>query len=158
RLAVGTLGSAWGAVAMVCAGCRYVAEDAVERIVVEYEPRPVVRDAESALDPASPVLHDEAETNLLVSREFARGDVDAAVAGAALVVRERFRFHRHTPVCMENRGCLAEYATGSGALTLRSSAQCPGLVRDILTDLLDMPEHLIRVIATDVGGGFGAKA
>jgi carbon-monoxide dehydrogenase large subunit len=157
-LALGKVRHVGEAVAMVAAQSRYVAEDAVERIVVEYEPLPVVRDVESALDPASPVLHDEAETNLLVSREFTRGDVDAALAGAAVVVRERFRFHRHTPVCMENRGCLAEYATASGALTLRSSAQCPGLVRDVLTDLLDMPEHLIRVIATDVGGGFGAKA
>jgi len=146
------------AVAMVAAESRYLAEDAIERIVVEYAPLPVVKDMESALEPASPVLHDEAGTNLLVSREFVRGDVDAALAGAALVVRERFRFHRHTPVCMENRGCLAEYATGSETLTLRSSAQCPGLVRDVLSDLLDMPEHRIRVIAADVGGGFGAKA
>ena len=157
-LALGKVRHVGEAIAMVAAESRYVAEDAVEHIVVEYEPLPVVRDVESALDPASPVLHDEAETNLLVSREFARGDVDAALAGAAVVVRERFRFRRHTPVCMENRGCLAEYATASGALTLRSSAQCPGIVRDVLTDLLGMPEHLIRVVATDVGGGFGAKA
>ena len=157
-LALGKVRHVGEAVAMVAAESRYVAEDAVERIVVDYEPLPVVRDVESALDPASPVLHDEAETNLLVRREFARGDVDAALAGAAVVVRERFRFHRHTPVCMENRGCLGEYATASGALTLRSSAQCPGLVRDVLADLLDIPEHLIRVIANDVGGGFGAKA
>jgi aerobic carbon-monoxide dehydrogenase large subunit len=157
-LALGKVRHVGEAVAMVAAESRYVAEDAVERIVVDYEPLPVVRDVESALDPASPVLHGEAETNLLVSREFARGDVDAALAGAAVVVRERFRFHRHTPVCMENRGCLGEYATASGALTLRSSAQCPGLVRDVLADLLDIPEHLIRVIANDVGGGFGAKA
>jgi aerobic carbon-monoxide dehydrogenase large subunit len=157
-LALGKVRHVGEAVAMVAAESRYVAEDAVERIVIEYEPLPVVRDVESALQPASPVLHEEVETNLLVSREFARGDVDAALAGAAVVVRERFRFHRHTPVCMENRGCLAEYATASGALTLRSSAQCPGLVRDVLADLLDIPEHLIRVIATDVGGGFGAKA
>jgi aerobic carbon-monoxide dehydrogenase large subunit len=157
-LALGKVRHVGEAVAMVAAASRYLAEDAVERIVVEYEPLPVVQNVESALDPASPVLHDEAGTNLLVSREFARGDVDAALAGAALVVRERFRFHRHTPVCMENRGCLAEYGTASGALTLRSSAQCPGLVRDVLSDLLDIPEHLVRVIATDVGGGFGAKA
>jgi aerobic carbon-monoxide dehydrogenase large subunit len=157
-LALGRVRHVGEAVVMVAAESRYLAEDAVERILVEYEPLPVVTDMEAALDPSSPLLHEEAETNLLVSREFGRGDVDAALAGAALVVRERFRFHRHTPVCMENRGCLAEYATGSGTLTLRSSAQCPGLVRDVLTDLLDMPEHRIRVIATDVGGGFGAKA
>src|SRR4030095_15273776 len=99
--------------AMVAAESRYVAEDAVERIVVDYEPLPVVRDVESALDPASPGLHDEAETHRRVTRESARGDVDAALAGAAVVVRERFRFHRHTPVCMENRGCLRGDATAS---------------------------------------------
>jgi carbon-monoxide dehydrogenase large subunit len=157
-LALGKVRHVGEAVAMVAGENRYVAEDAAERIVVEYERLPVVSDMEAALAPASPVLHDEAGTNLLVSREFGRGDVDAALAGAALIVRERFRFHRHTPVCMENRGCLAEYATGSEMLTLRSSAQCPGLVRDVLADLLDMPEHKIRVIASDVGGGFGAKA
>ena len=157
-LALGKVRHVGEAVVMVAAESRYVAEDAVERILVEYEPIPVVTDMEQALRPESPLLHDEAGTNLLVSREFGRGDVDEALAGAALVVRERFRFHRHTPVCMENRGCLAEYATGSGMLTLRSSAQCPGLVRDVLSDLLDMPEHRIRVIAADVGGGFGAKA
>lgn len=146
------------AVAMVAAESRYLAEDALDRIVAEYEPLPPVTDAESALRPDSPVLHEEAGGNLLVTREFARGDVDAALARAPVVVRERFRFHRHTAVCLENRGCLAEWASGSGTLTLRSSAQCPGLVRDVLADLLDLPEHRIRVVATDVGGGFGAKA
>ena len=157
-LALGKVRHVGEAVAMVAAESRYVAEDAVERIVVEYEPLPPITDMERALEAASPLVHEEAGTNLLVAREFARGDVDAALASAAVVVRERFRFHRHTAICMENRGCLAEYATGSGTLTLRSSAQCPGIVRDVLTDLLDMPEHQIRVIAEDVGGGFGAKA
>ncbi len=146
------------AVAMVAAESRYVAEDALDRIVVEYEPLPAVDAMEPALAPGAAVLHEEAGGNLLLSREFAQGDVDAALAGAHLVVRERFRFHRHAAVCMENRGALAEYASATGALTLRSSAQCPGLIRDVLADLLDMPEHLIRVVAEDVGGGFGAKA
>src|SRR5437870_7293614 len=157
-LALGKVRHVGEAIAMIAAESRYLAEDAVERLVVDYEPLPIVRDTDEALAPGSPVLHEEAGTNLLVSREFARGDVDGALAGAALVVRERFRFHRHTPVCMENRGCLAAYTTGRGTPTLRSSARCPGLVRDILSDLLGMPEHQIRVIATDVGGGFGAKA
>jgi carbon-monoxide dehydrogenase large subunit len=146
------------AVAMVAAESRYLAEDAAERIVVEYEPLPPVGDMEQALAAGAPVLHEEAGDNLLLAREFARGDVDQALAGAHLVVRERFRFHRHAAVCMENRGALAEYASATGMLTLRSSAQCPGLVRDVLADLLGMPEHLIRVVANDVGGGFGAKA
>ncbi|PYM97000.1 MAG: dehydrogenase [Candidatus Rokuibacteriota bacterium] len=157
-LALGKVRHVGEAVAMVAAESRYVAEDAAERIVVEYAPLPVVTDMEGALEAASPLVHEEAGTNLLVAREFARGDVDAALASAAVVVRERFRFHRHTAICMENRGCLAEYATGSGTLTLRSSAQCPGIVRDVLSDLLDLPENRIRVVAEDVGGGFGAKA
>src|SRR5258705_6358559 len=157
-LALGKVRHVGEAVAMIAAESRYVAEDAVERIVVEYEPLEVVRNTDGALDPASPVLHEEAGTNLLVAREFARGDVDAALAGAALVVRERFRFHPHTPVCMEKRGCLADYTTRSETLTLRSSAQCPRLLRGILTDLLGIPEHQVRVIATDVGGGFRGKA
>jgi carbon-monoxide dehydrogenase large subunit len=146
------------AVAMVAAESRYIAEDAAERIVVEYESLPPVGDVEQALAPGAPVLHEEAGDNLLLVREFARGDVDAALAGAHLVVRERFRFHRHAAVCMENRGALAEYASATGSLTLRSSAQCPGLIRDVLADLLDIPQHSIRVVAADVGGGFGAKA
>ncbi len=146
------------AVVMVAAESRYVAEDALEQVVVEYEPLPAVGTMDAALAPGAPVLHAEAGDNLLLAREFARGDVDAALARAHLVVRERFRFHRHAAVCMENRGALAEYATGTGLLTLRSSAQCPGLVRDVLADLLELPEHLVRVVATDVGGGFGAKA
>src|SRR5262245_2100258 len=124
-LALGRVRHVGEAVAMVAAESRYLAEDAVERIAVDYEPLPVVRNTAEALDPASPVLHEDAGTNQLVAREFARGDVDAALAGAALVVRERFRFHRHTPVCMENRGCLADYATGIRTLTLRSSARQP---------------------------------
>lgn len=146
------------AVAVVVAESRYLAEDALDRILVEYEPLPAVSDMEAALEPGAALLHEEAGSNLLLAREFARGDVDTAVAAAEVVVRERFRFHRHTAVCMETRGCLAEYDRGAGVLTLRSATQCPGLLRDILSDLLDLPEHRIRVVATDVGGGFGAKS
>ncbi|MBI4635883.1 MAG: xanthine dehydrogenase family protein [Candidatus Rokubacteria bacterium] len=146
------------AVALVVAESRYVAEDAAERISVDYEPLGSVRDPEAALAPGAPVLHDEAGGNLIVSREFSRGDVDGAIDAAPVVVRGRFRFRRHTALCMENRGCLAEYSLATGMLVLRSSTQCPGLVRDVLADLLDLPEHRIRVVAADVGGGYGAKA
>src|SRR5262245_62213547 len=82
-LALGTVRHVGECVAMVAAESRYLAEDAVERLVVDYEPLPVVRNTDQALDPASPVLHEEAETNLLVAREFARGDVENALAGDA---------------------------------------------------------------------------
>ncbi|WP_306296642.1 xanthine dehydrogenase family protein molybdopterin-binding subunit [Candidatus Entotheonella palauensis] len=149
------------AVAVVVAESRYVAEDALEEIVVDYEPLAAVADAMAARasgEPETVLLHDEAESNVLLAREFSQGDAEAAMAQADVRVRDRFRFHRHAVVCMENRGCVAEFHLGSGELTLRSATQCPGLLRDALADLLDMPEHLVRVIAPDVGGGFGAKS
>ena len=146
------------AVAVVVAESRYLAEDALEQIIVEYDPLPAVADAEEASRSEATVLHEDAGSNVLLSREFVRGDVDAAVEAAAVRVRARFRFRRHAAVCMENRGCLADYNTGTCELTLRSATQCPGLLRDALADLLDMPEHRIRVVAADVGGGFGAKS
>jgi carbon-monoxide dehydrogenase large subunit len=157
-LALGKVRFAGEAVAVVVANSRYVAEDALDWIAVDYEPLPAVSDMDGAMATGAPLLHEEIGTNLLLAREFSRGDVDAAIAAAAVVVRERFRFRRHTAVCIEPRGCLAEYHAGTGLLTLRSATQCPGLVRDILADLLDLPEHRIRVVATDVGGGFGAKS
>ena len=146
------------AVAVVVADNRYIAEDAVEQIRVEYDPLEALGDVEQALTQTAVLLHEEAGSNVLLSRQFTAGDVDAAMDSTPVRVRERFRFHRHTAVCMENRGCVAEYAAGSASLTLRSATQCPGLLRDALAELLDMPEHSVRVVAADVGGGFGAKS
>jgi carbon-monoxide dehydrogenase large subunit len=146
------------AVAVVVAESRYLAEDALEQINVEYDPLPVITDAEEASRSESALAHEEVGSNVLLTRQFAQGEVDAAMETAEVRVRERFRFHRHAAVCMENRGCLAEYQTGPGVLTLRSATQCPGLLRDVLADLLNLPEHCVRVVANDVGGGFGAKS
>ena len=98
------------AVAVVVAESRYIAEDALEHLIVEYDPLDTCcgstgRENAGALL----ILHEEAGTNIILTREFAAGDVDAAIDSAAVRVRERFRFHRHAAVCMENRGCLAEY-------------------------------------------------
>lgn len=146
------------AVAVVIAESRYIAEDALEAIHVNYESLPVVSDVVEAATATAPVLHSDAGTNVLLSREFKRGDADSAIDKAPVRVRDRFRFHRHAAVCMENRGCLANYDPGKEELTLRSATQCPGLLRDALAELLSMPEHSIRVVASDVGGGFGAKS
>jgi carbon-monoxide dehydrogenase large subunit len=141
----------------VIAESRYQAEDAVELVSVDYEPLPVVIDAETAVGESAPLLHEEAGTNVLVSREFKRGDVDAAIEAAPVRVKGRFRMHRKTPVAMEPRACVAEYDAGRDALTLHSATQVPGIVRDALSAALDMPGHQIRVVAPDVGGGFGGK-
>jgi carbon-monoxide dehydrogenase large subunit len=141
----------------VIAESRYQAEDALDLLHIDYEPLPVVIDAEEAVGDGAPLLHEEARTNVLVSREFRRGDVEAALETAPVRVKSRFRMHRKTPVAMEPRACLAEYDAGRDALMLHSATQVPGIVRDALSSALDMPGHRIRVIAPDVGGGFGGK-
>jgi aerobic carbon-monoxide dehydrogenase large subunit len=137
---------------------RYLAEDAVELLAIDYAPLPAVVDPEQAMLPDAPLLHEEAGTNVLVSREFKRGDPDAAFASAPVRVKGRFRMRRKTPVALEARACLAEYEPGRDALTLHSSTQVPGIVRDALAAALDLPGHRVRVVAPDVGGGFGGKA
>jgi aerobic carbon-monoxide dehydrogenase large subunit len=145
------------AVAMVVAENRYAAEDALDLIEVEYAPLSVVGDAERAVAPSSPLVHEAATTNVLLSRTFSQGDAAAALADAAHVVRDRFRFHRHAGIALENRACLAEHRPADGLLTLWTSTQVPGIVRDALAEVLDLPAHRIRVVAPDVGGGFGIK-
>src|SRR5215472_2754586 len=91
-------------------------------------------------------------------REFARGDVEGIMAAAPVRIGGRFRFHRKTPLAIENRACLAEYDRARRSLTLTVSTQIPGIVRDLLADLLKLPGHSVRLVAPDVGGGFGGKA
>jgi len=145
-------------IAAVVADSRYAAEDAVRRIAVDYAPLPAESDPARAAEPSAPLLHEEAQTNVILSREFARGEPAAAMAGAHLRVGARFRFRRKAVLSLENRCYLAEYHQGRRELTLYSATQVPGVVRDALAELLDMPEHRIRVVAADVGGGFGGKA
>src|ERR1043166_1652226 len=96
-------------VAGIVAESRYLAEDAAERVAIEFEPLPHVADPGEAACPGAPLLHDEAGTNVLVAREFKRGDVDAALAAAPVRVKARFRMRRRTPLALEPRACLAEY-------------------------------------------------
>jgi carbon-monoxide dehydrogenase large subunit len=143
-------------IAAVVAESRYLAEDAMRRIVVDYQPLDVHADPERAAQGA-PLLHPALGTNVILSREFARGEVDAAMARAAVRVGGRFRFTRKAPLAMENRAYLAEFHRGTRDLTLHASTQVPGIVRDALAELLDIPAHRIRVVAPEVGGGFGSK-
>src|SRR3984893_7228503 len=136
---------------------RYLAEDALDRIEIAYEPLGTVIDPEMAVGEDAPLLHEEAGANVLAMRAFARGDVGAEMAAAPVRVGGRFRFHRKAPVAIENRACLAEYDRGRRSLTLTVSTQIPGIIRDLLVDLLRVPGHSVRVVAPDVGGGFGGK-
>jgi carbon-monoxide dehydrogenase large subunit len=141
----------------VVAQSRYQAEDAAELIAIDYEPLPLVTDPEQAVREGTPLLHEDAGTNVLVRREFKRGDPDAAFDSAPVRVKGRFRMHRKTPVAIEPRAYLAEYDAGREALTLHSATQVPGIIRDALAAALSIPSDCVRVVAADVGGGFGGK-
>jgi aerobic carbon-monoxide dehydrogenase large subunit len=141
----------------VIAENRYLAEDAAELIEIAFEPLAHAADPAEAVKADAPLLHEAAKTNVLVAREFKRGDVDTALAVAAVRVSGRFRMRRKTAVAIEPRACLAEYDAGRDALTLHSATQIPGIVRDALCEALDLPGTRLRVLAPDVGGGFGGK-
>jgi carbon-monoxide dehydrogenase large subunit len=145
-------------VVAVVAESRYLAEDACELIEIAYDPLPPVVDPEAAAAPDAPLIHEEAGTNVLVQREFKRGDVEAVMAAAPVKVKARFRFRRKTPAAIENRCYLAEYDVGRDELTLHSSTQVPGIIRNALSEALGMTGQRLRVIAPEVGGGFGGKA
>ena len=141
----------------VVAQNRYQAEDALELVEIDYEPLPVVVDPEQAASTGAPLLHDEAGTNVLVSSRVPARRRRCGVRAAPVRVGGRFRMHRKVTMAIEPRACLAEYDAGRDAMTLHSATQVPGIVRDALAIALDMPGHSIRVVAPDVGGGFGGK-
>ncbi len=144
-------------VAAAVAESRYAAEDAADRIALDIEPLDGLADPERAAQPAAPPIHEEAGGNTIAARQFARGDVDDAMAFAAVRVGGRFRVHRKTPMAMETRGAVASYDRRTRVLDLCSTTQVPGIVRDALAEILSLPGSRIRVSVPDVGGGFGAK-
>jgi aerobic carbon-monoxide dehydrogenase large subunit len=144
-------------VVAVVAENRYLAEDAVGKIIIEAEPLPALVDPEQSAADGAPLLHEEMDSNILAVREFTKGDVDGVMAGAAITVGGRFRFHRKSPVAMENRAYQAEYSRAERSLTLHSTTQVPGIIRDALVQVLGMKGNKLRVVAPDVGGGFGGK-
>jgi carbon-monoxide dehydrogenase large subunit len=144
-------------VVAVLAENRYLAEDALDHVSIDYEQLPCAIRAADAAAPDAPLLHEEAGTNTIVSRSFGRGDVDAAFANAAVRVGATFRLHRKTPMAMETRACLAEWDRRRRALILHSTTGVPGVIRDALAGCLDLSGNRLRVIAPDVGGSFGGK-
>ncbi|WP_338829585.1 xanthine dehydrogenase family protein molybdopterin-binding subunit [Bradyrhizobium sp. 27S5] len=145
------------AVVAVVATSRYLAEDALELIDVEYEPLDAISRAESAIADGAPLLHEAAGTNVLIAREFKKGDVAADLKAAAVKVGGRFEMTRKAPLAMEPRSYAAEYDKRRDAITLYTSSNIPGIVRDAISESLDLPGHRLRVVAPDVGGSFGSK-
>jgi carbon-monoxide dehydrogenase large subunit len=145
-------------VAMVVAEDRYRAEDAADAIEVEWEPLPAVVDMQAAAAPGGPLVHEAAGTNVAVGFTHAIGDVDRAFAGADVVMRETFRIQRYVGMPLEGRGVVAAWDRRDGSLTTWNSTQVSHFVQQGLSASLELPPTKIRVIAPDLGGGFGTKA
>ncbi len=154
-LAKGTVKHVGDPVAIVLCEDRYTAVDAAEDVFVEYEPLPVCMDIETALDEGAPLAHPELGTNKSHDWGLGGEDIEEALANSEVVVERRIVNHRISGAPIEPRGVLADYRAGS--LTLHSSTQVPHFVRLFTALLLGMSEERIRVIAPEVGGGFGAK-
>jgi carbon-monoxide dehydrogenase large subunit len=145
-------------VALVVADDRYVAEDAAALVAVDYEVLAAISDCRDALAPGAAPVHCDLDTNLASRIPMAYGDVDAAFADAAHVIEEAFWVHRGGGMSLETRAVLASHEPASDMLTVWSSTQTPHLGRRVLADLTERSLETIRMIAPDVGGGFGPKA
>ncbi len=143
------------AVAVLLATDRYLAEDAAELVEVDYQPLEAVTDARAALDPHAPVLHGGWDSNAAVRFEVRKGDAAAALDRADLVVRERFEVQRQAGLPLETRGALAEW--DGATLTLWSSTQNAHPLRRAMGRVAGLDPEKVRVVAPDVGGGFGVK-
>lgn len=144
-------------VAVVIARTRRAAEDAAALIQVDYAPLPAVNDVRDGLLPGAPTVHAGIPNNLVAEVPFVVGDVEAAFAGAARVVKASFDIHRGGAFSMETRGCLAIHDPDLGSNTLYLTSQSPHRIKRVLMDMLEFADHEIRVVAPDVGGGFGPK-
>jgi carbon-monoxide dehydrogenase large subunit len=144
-------------VAAVVAEDRYTARDALDLIQVEYEPLPVVTDPEKALASGSPVIHSDWPDNVAFRSEQKQGDLTKAFKQADKIVKQRLVHQRMAPIAIEPRGVVARYLAFEKELTVWSSTQIPHMLESNLAQMLKLPESEVRVIAPEVGGGFGSK-
>ena len=145
------------AVAVVVADSREHARDALDLIEVDYEPLPAVTDAERATQTGAPQLHEEAPNNLGFTWKVAGGDAEAAFRDAEVTLKQRLINQRLIPNAVEPRSALAEWDEPAGDLTVWSTSQNPHIARFLMSVVVGIPEHKIRIISVDVGGGFGSK-
>jgi carbon-monoxide dehydrogenase large subunit len=144
-------------VAVVVAESRYLAEDAVEDVIVDYEPLPAAVDLEASIGPDAPRVHEDLESNLAAHVVQRKGDYAAAKQRAAHVLSRRLRYDRGTAAAMENRGVVADWDRRAGRLTVWDTTQAPIPIRNGLAAMLGLSESQVRVIAPFIGGGFGPK-
>jgi aerobic carbon-monoxide dehydrogenase large subunit len=148
-------------VAVVVAVSRYVAEDALEDIAVEYEALPAVVDLEKALAPGAALVHEDVGSNLAAHVVQRKGDYAAARAAAiesgGVIVKRRLSYDRGAAAAIENRGVVAQWDSRAQKLTVWDTTQAPIPVRNGLAAMLGLSEHQVRLVAPFIGGGFGPK-
>ncbi len=145
-------------IAVVIAESRYVAEDALTDILVDFEALPAVADLETAAQPDSARVHDDLDSNVaahIVQRKG--GDYQAAKAKADVVIKRRFLYDHGAAAAMENRGIVAQWEARAGKLTVWETTQAPVVMRALYSGMLGLSENQVRVIAPFIGGGFGPK-
>jgi carbon-monoxide dehydrogenase large subunit len=145
------------AVAVIAATSRGAAADAAELVEVEYEPLPAVVDPEAALVAGAPLVHDQFGTNACYTWKLEAGEVERLFAEADVTVSERYRQNRLIPNAIEPRAVFVTPIPATGEFTLWSTTQVPHIARITLSGVTGIPEAKLRVIAPDVGGGFGSK-
>jgi carbon-monoxide dehydrogenase large subunit len=145
------------AIAAVVAEDRYVLQDALDAVVVDYEPLEAIVDARTALAPGASLIHPEIEGNLAARIEFRIGDAEAVFQAAPHVFREQFSIGRCSGQPMETRGVVALWEPATAHLTVWDSTQTPHLTQRGIVATLGLRREQVRVIAPDVGGGFGPK-
>jgi len=144
-------------VAVAVATDSYLAQDAIDLIEIDYDPLDAVVDPEKALAPGAPIIHDEFGTNSVTFAQVPNPAVDEAMRKADKIIKFRIANQRLAPVPMEARGVVAKWEAGYKQLTIWSSTQIPHLLRSQLAEMLKLGENKVRVIAPEVGGGFGCK-
>jgi carbon-monoxide dehydrogenase large subunit len=156
-LSVGRVRHVGEAVAAVVATSPEAAEDAVADVMVDWEPLPAVGNLQNALEPGAPLVFDDLPNNIEHTWEKKTGDIEAAFAQASHIVKQRMVSQRLAAVPMEGRAIVAAPDPITGGLTIWNSNQAPHGLRTEMAKRLRLPENAIRVIAPDVGGGFGVK-
>jgi xanthine dehydrogenase molybdenum-binding subunit len=143
-------------VAAVAAVTEDIAAEALDQIEVEYEPLPAVFEADQAMQAEAPAIHDTERNLVIPPVQVTRGNVEQGFAQADYIFEGEYSTGRPMPCYMEPNACVCQFDL-SGKLTIWSSTQCAFMVRGILSEVLDIPTHSIRVIVDHMGGGFGAK-
>lgn len=141
----------------IIAESRYIAEDAANDVVVNFDPLPVNIDPKLSLEPDAALIHDDLESNIAAHVIQQKGNYEQAKAQADVVISRHMVYDRGTAAAMENRGIVASWDSKASKLTMWDTTQAPVSIRNLLSGMLGLSGHQIRLVAPFIGGGFGPK-